>query len=82
MLDYLELLESGSNAGRLKDVSWIGTALDRSGAGLEQRKSPGESPRTKGKTARLGFSSYRRGFASVDCANTVLETGNVGEVAG
>jgi hypothetical protein len=37
MLDYLELLESGSNAGRLKDVSWIGTALDWSGAGLELR---------------------------------------------
>jgi hypothetical protein len=37
MLDYLELLESGSNAGRLKEVSWIGTALDWSGAGLELR---------------------------------------------
>jgi hypothetical protein len=82
MLDYLELLESDSNARRLKEVSWIGTALDWSGAGLEQRKSPGESPPTKGKTARLGFSSYQRGFASVDCAKTVLETGNVGEVAG
>jgi hypothetical protein len=31
---------------------------------------------------RLGFSSYRRWFVSVDCATTVLETGNVGEVAG
>jgi hypothetical protein len=82
MLDYLELLESGSNAGRLKDVSWNGTTLDWSGAGLEARKSPGESPPTKGNTAQLGFSSYRRWFASVDCVNTVLETGNVGEVAG
>jgi hypothetical protein len=36
MLDYLELLESGSN-GRLKEVSWIETALDWSGAGLELR---------------------------------------------
>ena len=82
-LDYLELLESGSNARRLKEVSWIGTALDWSDAGLEQPKSPGESPQTKGKPARsLGFSSYRRGFASVDCAKTVLETGNVGDVAG
>jgi hypothetical protein len=62
---------------------WIGAALDWSCARLEQRKSPGESPPTKGKTARpLGFSSYRRGFASVDCAKTVLETGNVGDVAG
>jgi hypothetical protein len=50
-------------------------------AGLDARKSPGESPPTKGKSARLGFSSYRRWFASVECANTVLETGNVGEVA-
>jgi hypothetical protein len=58
-------------------------ALDWSCAGLEQRKSPGESSPTKGKCARpLGFSSYRRGFASVDCAETVLETGNVGDVAG
>ena len=61
---------------------WIGAALDWSCARLEQRKSPGESPPTKGKSARLGFSSYRRWFAFVDCANTVLETGNVGEVAG
>jgi hypothetical protein len=53
-LDYLELLESGSNAQRLKEASWIGTALDWSGAGLEQRKSPGESPQTKGKTAATG----------------------------
>ena len=37
MLDYLELLESGSNAGRLKEVGWIGTTLDWSGAGLELR---------------------------------------------
>jgi hypothetical protein len=37
MLDYLELLESGSNAGRLKEVSWIGTTLDWSGTGLELR---------------------------------------------
>ena len=37
MLDYLELLESGSNARRLKEVSWIGAALDWSGAGLERR---------------------------------------------
>jgi hypothetical protein len=37
MLDYLELLESGSNAGRLKDVRWNGTTLDWSGAGLELR---------------------------------------------
>ena len=37
MLDYLELLESGSNAGRLKDVSWNGTALDWSGGGLALR---------------------------------------------
>jgi hypothetical protein len=86
-LDYLEVLESGSNAGRLKDVKRNGMALDRSGgglssAGLEARKSPGESPRTKGKSARLGFSSNGRWFISVECASTVLETGNVGEVAG
>jgi hypothetical protein len=37
MLDYLELLESGSNAGRLKDVSWNRTALDWSGGGLALR---------------------------------------------
>ena len=61
---------------------WIGAALDWSCAGLEARKSLGESPPTKGKSVRLGFSSYRRWFASVDCANTVLETGNMGEVAG
>jgi hypothetical protein len=75
MLDYLELLESGSNAGRLKDVRGNGRAL-------EARKSPGESPPTKGKSARLGFSSNGRWFVSVECATTVLETGNVGEVAG
>jgi hypothetical protein len=51
-------------------------------AGLEARKSPGESPPTKGKSARLGFSSNRRWFVSVECATMVLETGNVGEVAG
>jgi hypothetical protein len=67
MLDYLELLESGSNAGRLKDVMWNGRALDWSGGGL---------------ALRLGFSSNRRWFVSVECATTVLETGNVGEVAG
>jgi hypothetical protein len=60
---------------------WIGAAVDWRCAGLDARKSPGESPPTKGKSARLGFSSYRRWFASVECANTVLETGNVGEVA-
>ena len=87
MLDYLELLESGSNAGRLKDVSWNGTALDWSGGGLALRwfggaEIAGESPPTKGKSARLGFSSNGRWFVSVECATTVLETGNVGEVAG
>jgi hypothetical protein len=51
-------------------------------AGLEARKSPGESPPTKGKSARLGFSSNGRWFISVECATTVLETGNVREVAG
>jgi hypothetical protein len=61
---------------------WIGAAVDWCCASLEARKSPGESPPTKGKSTRLGFSSYRRWFASVDCATTVLETGNVGEVAG
>ena len=74
----------------LPGTSWIGLKcweiegcmLDWNDAGLEQRKSPGESPPTKGKSARLGFSSYRRWFVSVECATTVLETGNVGEVAG
>jgi hypothetical protein len=61
---------------------WIGAAVDWRCAGLEARKSPGESPSTKGKSARLGFSSNGRGFISVECATTVLETGNVGEVAG
>ena len=37
MLDYLELLESGSNARRLKELGWIGTTLDWSGAGMELR---------------------------------------------
>jgi hypothetical protein len=37
MLDYLELLESSSNAGRLKDVSWNGTALEWSDGGLALR---------------------------------------------
>ena len=37
MLDYLELLESGSNAGRLKDVRRNGMALDWSGGGLALR---------------------------------------------
>jgi hypothetical protein len=37
MLDYLELLESGSNAGRLKDVRVNGRALDWSGGGLALR---------------------------------------------
>jgi hypothetical protein len=61
---------------------WIGAAVDWRCAGLEARKSPGESPPTKGKSARLGFSSNGRWFVSVECATTVLETGNVGEVAG
>jgi hypothetical protein len=61
---------------------WIGAAVDWCCAGLEARKSPGESPPTKGKSARLGFSSNRRWFVSVECATMVLETGNVGEVAG
>jgi hypothetical protein len=61
---------------------WIGAAVDWRCAGLEARKSPGESPPTKGKSARLGFSSNGRWFISVECASTVLETGNVGEVAG
>jgi hypothetical protein len=61
---------------------WIGAAVDWRCAGLEARKSPGESPPTKGKSARLGFSSNGRWFISVECATTVLETGNVREVAG
>jgi hypothetical protein len=61
---------------------WIGAAVDWRCAGLEARKSPGESTPTKGNSAWLGFSSYRRWFVSVDCATTVLEIGNVGEVAG
>jgi hypothetical protein len=84
MLDYLELLESCSNAGRLKDVRWNGRALDWSGGGLVLRWRGNRlgSRLTKGKSARLGFSSNRRWFVSVECATTVLETGNVGEVAG
>jgi hypothetical protein len=61
---------------------WIGAAVDWRCAGLEARKSHGESPPTKGKSVRLGFSSNGRWFVSVECATTVLETGNVGEVAG
>ena len=61
---------------------WIGAAVDWRCAGLEALKSPGESPPTKGKSARLGFSSNGRWFISVECASTVLKTGNVGEVAG
>jgi hypothetical protein len=56
---------------------WIGAALDwSSGNRLASRL------RRKERLRPLGFSSYRRGFASVDCAKTVLETGNVGDVAG
>ena len=84
MLDYLELLESGSNAGRLKDVKWNGRALDWSGGGLALRWRGNRlgSRLTKEKSTRLGFSSNRRWFVSVECATTVLKTGNVGEVAG
>jgi hypothetical protein len=61
---------------------WIGAAEDWRCAGLEALKSPGESPPTKGNSARLGFSSNGRWFIFVECASTVLERGNVGEVAG
>jgi hypothetical protein len=56
---------------------WIGAAVDWRCAGLEALKSPGESP-----LRGWGFSSTGRWFISVECASTVLETGNVGEVAG
>jgi hypothetical protein len=79
-MDYLELLgkemavQSGSNVRRLKERSWIGAAeIDwqvASAAGV------------------TGFPSYSadaeavipdsRGFLSVDCAKTVLETGKRG----
>jgi hypothetical protein len=39
MLDYLELLESGSNAGRLNDVNWNGRALEIAwGVASDERK--------------------------------------------
>jgi hypothetical protein len=61
-------LESGSNARRLKELSWIGAA-----------EIAGESPQMQGRTARsLGFPSYRREFLWADCAKTVLETGKQG----
>ena len=82
MLDYLELLESGSNAGRLKDVRRNGMALDWSGGGLALRWFGGAEIAWGVASARLGFSSTGRWFISVECASTVLETGNVGEVAG
>jgi hypothetical protein len=34
---------------------WIGAAVDWRCAGLEARKSPGESPPTKGESAGWGF---------------------------
>jgi hypothetical protein len=72
MLDYLKLLDSGSNAGRLKDVSWNGTALDWSGSGLALRWIGGAEiawrvASNERRVCGLGFSSCRRWSASVDC---------------
>jgi hypothetical protein len=87
MLDYLELLESGSNAGRLKDVRWNGRALDWSGGGLALRWFGGAKiawgvASDERKICAAGVFFNRRWFVSVECATTVLEIGNVGEVAG
>ena len=57
---------------------WIGAAVDWRCAGLEARKSPGESPPTKGKSARLGFSSNGRWFIYVECVSTVRKRGRGG----
>jgi hypothetical protein len=87
MLDYLELLESGSNAGRLKDVRRNGMALDWSGGGLALRWFGGaeiawEVASDERKICAAGVFFKWRWFISVECASTVLETGNVGGVTG
>jgi hypothetical protein len=86
-MDYLELLgkamalQSGSNVWRLKERSWIGAAeID-----WQVASAAGEVASAAGVT---GFPSYSadaeavipdsRGFLSVDCAKTILETGKRG----
>ena len=66
-------------------LEWKGAGLERRWIGVAlvwRRGNRLGSRLTKGKSARLGFSSNRRCFVSVECTTTVLETGNVGEVAG
>jgi hypothetical protein len=62
-------------------------AMDWSGGGLALRWFGGAEIAWgvachERKLCAAGFSSNGRWFISVECASTVLETGNVGEVAG
>jgi hypothetical protein len=61
---------------------WIGAAVDWRCAGLEALKIAWGVASHERKICALGFSSNGRWFISVECASTVLETGNVGEVTG
>jgi hypothetical protein len=87
-------LQSGSNVRRLKERSWIGapeidwqvaSAAGEVASAAGVTGFPGEVNSAAGVT---GFPSYSanaeavipdsRGFLSVDCAKTVLETGKRG----
>jgi hypothetical protein len=86
-MDYLELLgkaialQSGSNVRRLKERIWIGAVE----IAWKVASAAGKVASAAGVT---GFPSYSadaeavipdsRGFLSVDCAKTVLETGKRG----
>jgi hypothetical protein len=90
------VVQSGSNVRRLKERSWIGAAeidLQVASAAGEVASAvgvtgfPGEVASAAGV---MGFPSYSadaeavildlRGFLSVDCVKTVLETGKWGDM--
>jgi hypothetical protein len=83
-MDYLELLgkafalESGSNAQRLKEPSWIGAALDWSG-GNRLASRLGRKERRRG---RWGFLPIRAGLSLLIARRRFWKPGNGGDVVG
>jgi hypothetical protein len=77
-MDYLELLgkamalESGSNARRLKELSWIGAAEIAWQVASAARKDVGH----------WGFLPIREGFSLLIARRRFWKPGNGGDVAG